>query len=72
MNNTAFLAITDLVDPECLNNASTWIAIALGVLFGLSEALGVSKVKTNGLVHSVQMLVTSQCLREKEKDNETV
>lgn len=45
--------------------------MALGVLLGLSEALGCTEqIKSNGLVDSIKSLVTSQCLRRKEPDDD--
>ena len=71
--NTTFDAIGELVEasPECASSVQTWIAVALGVLLGLSEAMGCTEnVKTNGLLHAVKVLVTSQCLRRRRDEGE--
>ena len=64
MNNTLGALGLD----DCADSIETYIAIGLGLLFAISEAMGASKgSRFNGLVH----IFSSQCFQKKGHQDET-
>ena len=69
MNASALLGPLSLTS-ECENSIETWVGVGFAILFGISEAMGLSKhSECNGLVDWVKKVVSSRCLQQNVADN---